>query len=145
MGAWAKDQKIEGSNISFIADPNSLVTKALGMELTAPGPCAKLGPQRCKRFAMYVDDGIVKVINVSEAPDDPAGDDRPESSASITCSRISPRCKGNDDAVRAPTTRSRRRRARTTPSAQTVEFVRLAARSMSARRRPTRPRVGDDE
>ena len=40
MGAWAKDQKIEGSNISFIADPNSLVTKALGMELTAPGPCA---------------------------------------------------------------------------------------------------------
>ena len=35
MGAWAKDQKIEGSNISFIADPNSLVTKALGMELTA--------------------------------------------------------------------------------------------------------------
>ena len=38
MGAWAKDQKIEGSNISFIADPNSLVTKALGMELTAPGP-----------------------------------------------------------------------------------------------------------
>ena len=36
MGAWAKDQKIEGSNISFIADPNSLVTKALGMELTAP-------------------------------------------------------------------------------------------------------------
>ena len=29
---------------------------------------------------MYVDDGVVKVINVSEAPDDPAGDDRPESS-----------------------------------------------------------------
>ena len=69
MGAWAKDQKIEGSNISFIADPNSLVTEALGMELTAPGPCAKLGPKRCKRFAMYVDDGVVKVINVSEAPD----------------------------------------------------------------------------
>ena len=80
MGAWAQDQKIEGSNISFIADPNSLVTTALGMELTAPGPCAKLGPKRCKRFAMYVDDGVVKVINVSEAPDDPAGDDRPESS-----------------------------------------------------------------
>ena len=62
MGAWAKDQKIEGSNISFIADPNSLVTKALGMELTAPGPCAKLGPKRCKRFAMYVDDGVVKAV-----------------------------------------------------------------------------------
>ena len=80
MGAWAKDQKIEGSNISFIADPNSVVTKALNMEMTAPGPCAKLGPKRCKRFAMYVEDGVIKVINVSEAPDDPAGDARPESS-----------------------------------------------------------------
>ena len=80
MGAWAKDQKIEGSNISFIADPNSLVTKALGMELDGRRDRgAKLGPKRCKR-SPCVDDGVVKVINVSEAPDDPAGDDRPESS-----------------------------------------------------------------
>ena len=63
--------------------------------------------------------------------------------ASITCSRISPRCKGNDDAVRAPT--AVERRSGMTPSGETVEFVRLAARSMSARRRPKRPRVGDDE
>ena len=80
MGAWALDQKIAGSNISFIADPNSLVTKALGMEMTHPGPCAVLGPKRCKRFAMFVEDGTIKVINVSEGPDDPAGDAHPESS-----------------------------------------------------------------
>jgi hypothetical protein len=29
---------------------------------------------------MYVDDGVIKVLNVSEAPDDPAGDARPEAS-----------------------------------------------------------------
>ena len=80
MGAWAIDQKIQGSNISFLADPNSVITKALDVELVAPGPCAKLGPKRCKRFAMYVDDGVIKVLNVSEAPDDPAGDARPEAS-----------------------------------------------------------------
>jgi peroxiredoxin 5 len=80
MGAWAKDQKIEGSNIVFLGDPNSVVTRALDLELTNPGPCADLGPGRCKRFAMFVEDGVIKVINVSEAPDDPAGDARPEAS-----------------------------------------------------------------
>jgi hypothetical protein len=29
---------------------------------------------------MFVEDGVIKVINVSEAPDDPAGDARPEAS-----------------------------------------------------------------
>lgn len=80
MGAWAIDQKIAGSNIAFVADPNSVMTKALDMELTHPGPCAVLGPKRCKRFAMFVEDGVIKVINVSEGPDDPAGDEKPESS-----------------------------------------------------------------
>ena len=80
MQAWAKDQKIEGSNISFLADPNSVVTKALGMEMTDPGPASVLGPKRCKRFAMYVDDGVIKVIEVSEGPGDPAGDKAPEAS-----------------------------------------------------------------
>jgi peroxiredoxin len=41
---------------------------------------SKLGNTRCKRFAAYVVDGVVKHIEVSEAEDDPAGDDRPEAS-----------------------------------------------------------------
>lgn len=80
MTAWAKDQCIEGTKVKFMADTRGEMTKALGLELTHPGPNNVLGPNRCKRFAMYVDDGTIKVINVSEADDDPAGDDRPESS-----------------------------------------------------------------
>ena len=34
-----------------------------------------LGNPRCKRFAIYVDNGTIKHIGVSEKlPDDPAGD-----------------------------------------------------------------------
>ena len=83
MSAWAVDQKIEGSNIKFLGDPNSELTKALGMTLTHPGPCGVLGPNRCKRFAMYVVDGVIKIIQVSEnkgGMEDPAGDDFPEDS-----------------------------------------------------------------
>lgn len=80
MSAWAVDQKIAGSNISFLGDPNSELTSALGMTLTHPGPVGVLGPNRCKRFAVYCVDGVIKVIQVSEGPDDPAGDASPEDS-----------------------------------------------------------------
>jgi len=81
MDAWAKDQKIEGSMIKFLADPKADLTKALGMELTDPGPVGKLGHSRCKRHAVYLDDGVAKVVHVSEAPGDPAGDENP----SLSC------------------------------------------------------------
>ena len=55
------------------------VSQALGMTLSHPGPMSKLGYERCKRFAMYVDDGTIKLIKVSElgpnGEEDPAGDD----------------------------------------------------------------------
>jgi peroxiredoxin len=37
----------------------------------------KLGYKRCKRFALYLEDGVIKVWRVSEGPDDPAGDSDP--------------------------------------------------------------------
>lgn len=80
MEAWAKAQNIEGTNVVFVGDPNSVATRALGVEMTHPGPCSVLGPGRCKRFAMFVENGVIKVFNVSEAADDPAGDARPEAS-----------------------------------------------------------------
>lgn len=83
MQAWAKDQGIEGSMLQFVADPGSELTSALGMELTHPGPVGKLGPKRSKRFGMFIDDGVIKTIEVSEnanGAEDPAGDDFPESS-----------------------------------------------------------------
>jgi len=80
MAAWAKDQGIDGSIIKFFADPQGKLTESLGMVINHPGPTGKLGSPRSKRFAMYLDDGVIKVHHVSEAPNDPAGDDHPESS-----------------------------------------------------------------
>lgn len=81
MDAWAKDQGVEQSSkglLTMMGDPSGKVTKALGMTLSHPGPMSVLGYARCKRFAMYLDNGVVKLVRVSEAEDDPAGDDRPE-------------------------------------------------------------------
>lgn len=77
MLAWAKDQRIGLSNITFLADPASELTRALDMELTHEGPLGKGLFGRCKRHALYVVDGAIKVIRISEGPDDPAGDDDP--------------------------------------------------------------------
>ena len=77
MDAWGEDQKIGDSMITFLADPRSEVTGALGMILDHPGPISKLGYNRSKRFAMYIEDGVIKVWKVSEGEDDPAGDDDP--------------------------------------------------------------------
>jgi peroxiredoxin len=79
MGAWGKDQGIEDSMITFIADPTSALTKAVGMEMTHEGPVGVglIGP-RCKRHAMWVVDGEVKAVAIAESEFDPAGDDFPE-------------------------------------------------------------------
>jgi glutaredoxin/glutathione-dependent peroxiredoxin len=63
MGAWARDQKTAGK-IRMMGDGSANYTKALGLEfdLSARG----LG-LRCQRFAMLVDNGVVKVLNI-EAP-----------------------------------------------------------------------------
>ena len=63
MGAWARDQKVDG-RIRMLADGSAEFTKALGLEmdLTARG----MGV-RCQRFSMLVDDGVVKTLNI-EAP-----------------------------------------------------------------------------
>ena len=83
MQAWGMDQGIGGSMVTFVADPNAELTKALGTALTAgdphnggDGPSAKLGPVRSKRVAFYAEDGVVKASAISEAPDDPAGERR---------------------------------------------------------------------
>jgi peroxiredoxin 5 len=85
MQAWAADQQgvltKEGSIITFMGDPAGEFTKAVGMEMTHPGPIAVGIIGRCKRFAMIVVNNIVQYVAVSERPDDPAGDDDP----SATC------------------------------------------------------------
>jgi len=78
MKAWAKDQKVEGSIIRFLADTRCQFTRKIGMSMLHPGPKGALGNIRCKRFVLVVEDGVVKNVEVSEALDDPAGDNDPE-------------------------------------------------------------------
>lgn len=80
MDAWAKSQNVEGSMITFLADTRAELTKALGIVLDHPGPMSVLGNPRCKRCALYVDDSKVELFNISEGPNDPAGDDDPSKS-----------------------------------------------------------------
>jgi len=84
MDAWAEDQGIDqkAGFISLMGDPSGEVTRQLGMTLDHPGPMGVLGYPRCKRFALYIDNGIVKIVRVAEAgpagQEDPAGDEFPE-------------------------------------------------------------------
>jgi len=78
--AWGVDQKIEGSFITFMADPAATLTKALDVEITHHGPPSDGIIGRCKRFALYVDDDEIKSVQISEGPDDPAGDSDPSKS-----------------------------------------------------------------
>ena len=62
MGAWGKDQKSDGK-VHMLADGNGEFTRALGLEFDA----SKFGMgKRSQRYAMIVDDGVVKALNVEE-------------------------------------------------------------------------------
>lgn len=78
MEAWGQDQGIDGSMIRFMGDPSGAFTEALDIEMTHPGPIGVGIIGRCKRHAIYVDDGEIKVFKLSEEEDDPAGDANPE-------------------------------------------------------------------
>jgi peroxiredoxin len=78
MKAWAADQGIEDSYVTFLGDPRSELTKALDLVLDHPGPMSVLGNNRCKRFSMLIDDGVIKTVNVAASEDDPAVDDKPD-------------------------------------------------------------------
>jgi peroxiredoxin len=80
MTSWAINQGIQDSLLVFLADPFGEFTKSLGMELTHPGPISKGLVGRCKRFALYVENCVIKHVAVSESEDDPAGDANPSES-----------------------------------------------------------------
>jgi glutaredoxin/glutathione-dependent peroxiredoxin len=63
MGAWGKDQKADGK-VRMLADGSATWTKALGLEqdLSARG----MGV-RSQRYAMVIENGVVKALNI-EAP-----------------------------------------------------------------------------
>jgi glutaredoxin/glutathione-dependent peroxiredoxin len=63
MAAWGRDEKAIGK-IRFLGDGSGELTKKLGLEVDL----SKHGlGMRMQRFSMFVDDGVVKQLNV-EAP-----------------------------------------------------------------------------
>lgn len=63
MSAWAKSQNVP-EDLVMLADGNGEFTQALG--LVMDGQAYGMG-MRAKRFALYVDDGVVKQVHI-EAP-----------------------------------------------------------------------------
>jgi peroxiredoxin len=63
MDAWGKDQKV-GDKVVMLADGSAKLAQALGLglDLSERG----LG-MRSQRYAMVVEDGVVKKLNVEEA------------------------------------------------------------------------------
>ncbi len=79
LSHWAKDTGAEGK-ITMLADGSADFAKAIGLEIDL---ASRGFGVRSKRYAMLVDDGVVKVLNVEDAP--PQHD---KSSAATLCSMI---------------------------------------------------------
>jgi peroxiredoxin len=64
MDAWQKATSA-GDTIEFLADGSAAFAKAIGLELD--GTARGMGI-RSQRYAMLVDDGVVKILNVEDVP-----------------------------------------------------------------------------
>ena len=65
MKAWGEQTGASAAGITFLADADASFTKAVGLNFTAP-PVGFF--DRSKRYALYAEDGVVKVIHVEESP-----------------------------------------------------------------------------
>jgi peroxiredoxin len=62
MNAWGQQQHAD-DKVMMLADGNGDFTRALGLEMDG----TKFGMgKRSQRFAMIVDDGVIKVLDVEE-------------------------------------------------------------------------------
>jgi peroxiredoxin len=81
MDEWAKATGSDGK-VLMLTDDSAAFAKAIGLDIDLTGAGIGLGV-RSKRYAMLVDDGVVKVLNIDESP--PAHD---KSSAETLCTMI---------------------------------------------------------
>jgi cytochrome c peroxidase len=65
MAAWSKSSGAGDAGIRMLADADGGLTKAMGLDFDAP-PVGLHG--RSKRFAMLVENGVVKVLHLEENP-----------------------------------------------------------------------------
>lgn len=63
LKAWADASGAGAAGITLLGDPDAVLTKALGMEFTAP-PIGLYN--RSNRYALVVVDGVITVANVDE-------------------------------------------------------------------------------
>ncbi|AWP00357.1 Mitochondrial peroxiredoxin 5 [Scophthalmus maximus] len=63
MAAWGKEHGADGK-VRMLADPTGAFTKAIDLLLDSDQIVQALGNKRSKRYAMLVEDGVVKKINV---------------------------------------------------------------------------------
>lgn len=62
MKAWAESQNVP-DGLAMLSDGNGELTRALGLELDASA--SGMGT-RCRRFALYAEDGVVRAVWVEE-------------------------------------------------------------------------------
>ncbi|PTX45794.1 thiol peroxidase (atypical 2-Cys peroxiredoxin) [Gemmobacter caeni] len=65
MKAWADATGAAEAGLTFLGDADSSFTKAIGLNFTAP-PAGLI--DRSKRYALYAEDGVVKVLHLEESP-----------------------------------------------------------------------------
>lgn len=65
MAAWGDSTGATAAGLTFLGDADTSFTEAVGMRFDAP-PAGLHG--RSKRYAMFVDDGVVKVMQAEENP-----------------------------------------------------------------------------
>lgn len=63
METWGRDTGATEAGITMLADAESAFTKAIGMNFNAP---AVGFVERCTRFSLYAEDGVVKVFNTGD-------------------------------------------------------------------------------
>ena len=65
MGAWGASTGATAAGITMLGDADASLTKAMGLAFTAP-PVGLF--DRSKRYALYADDGVVKVLHLEDNP-----------------------------------------------------------------------------
>lgn len=65
MKAWGESTGAATAGIAMLGDADATFTKSIGLDFTAP-PAGLI--DRSKRFALYAEDGVVKVLQVEDSP-----------------------------------------------------------------------------
>ncbi len=65
MKAWGEATGATAAGLTMLADAESAFTTAIGMNFSAP-PAGLIA--RSRRYAMYAEDGVVKVFQAEESP-----------------------------------------------------------------------------